>query len=35
MIKELSAKYPAKHVRLFGSNLSAGKESRDIDIGVV
>jgi predicted nucleotidyltransferase len=34
MIKEIAAKYGAKRVLLFGSSLSADKESRDIDIGV-
>ncbi len=34
IIKETAAKYHAKRVILFGSSLSADKESRDIDIGV-
>ena len=34
MIKEIAAKYRAKRVLLFGSSLSAEKESRVIDIGV-
>jgi predicted nucleotidyltransferase len=34
IIKEISKKYHAKRVLLFGSNLDTGKESRDIDIAV-
>lgn len=33
-ICEISKKYRAKRVLLFGSSLDAKKESRDIDIGV-
>jgi predicted nucleotidyltransferase len=34
IIKEISKRYHAKRVLLFGSNLDTGKESRDIDIAV-
>ena len=34
IIREISKKYHAKRVLLFGSNLDTGKESRDIDIAV-
>ncbi len=33
-IREISRKYHAKRVLLFGSSLSPNKESRDIDIAV-
>ena len=33
-IKEISEKYRAKRVLLFGSSLFSGTESRDIDIAV-
>lgn len=33
-IRELSEKYQAKRVLLFGSSLDTTKESRDIDIAV-
>lgn len=33
-IFEISKKYHAKRVVLFGSSLNPNKESRDIDIGV-
>ena len=34
IIREISRKYQARRVLLFGSGLSPYKESRDIDIGV-
>jgi uncharacterized protein len=34
IIEKTAVKYGAKRVILFGSSLSADKESRDIDIGV-
>ncbi len=34
IILEISEKYHAKRVILFGSSLDASKESRDIDIAV-
>lgn len=34
IIKDLSEKYHAKRVLLFGSSLDPAKESRDIDIAV-
>jgi predicted nucleotidyltransferase len=34
IIEEIAAKYGAKRVLLFGSNLFPDKESRDFDIGV-
>ena len=34
VIKEISHKYNAGRVLLFGSSLSPTKESRDIDLGV-
>jgi predicted nucleotidyltransferase len=34
IIEATAAKYHVKRVILFGSSLSADKESRDIDIGV-
>ena len=34
IIKDLSEKYHAKRVLLFGSSLDSAKESRDIDIAV-
>lgn len=33
-IREISKKYHATRVILFGSSIDAGKESRDIDIAV-
>jgi predicted nucleotidyltransferase len=33
-IREISKRYSAKRVLLFGSSLAPGKESRDIDIAV-
>lgn len=33
-IREISQRYHARRVLLFGSSLSPSKESRDIDIGV-
>jgi uncharacterized protein len=33
-IREISEKYAAKRVLLFGSSLISGRESRDIDIAV-
>jgi predicted nucleotidyltransferase len=33
-IREISQKYHARRVLLFGSSLSPSKESRDIDIAV-
>lgn len=33
-IQEISERYHAKRVFLFGSSLAPGKESRDIDIAV-
>jgi predicted nucleotidyltransferase len=34
IIRDISDKYQARRVLLFGSSLSPGKESRDIDIAV-
>jgi len=34
VIQEISKKYRAKRVLLFGSSIDATKESRDIDIAV-
>lgn len=34
IIRDISGRYRAKRVLLFGSSLSAEKESRDIDIAV-
>lgn len=34
MIREISEKYQAKRVLLFGSSLDTTRESRDIDIAV-
>ena len=33
-IREISEKYHAKRVLLFGSSISSDRESRDIDLGV-
>lgn len=33
-IREISKKYRAKRVLLFGSSISSDRESRDIDLGV-
>lgn len=33
-IREISKKYHAKRVLLFGSSISSDEESRDIDLGV-
>jgi predicted nucleotidyltransferase len=34
IIREISKKYKAKRVLLFGSSLSPSRESRDIDLAV-